>query len=156
MKRITEEEGLNLRKLDYWEVKYVKPIAFSLSDYDAEGFQTVTYYGESLKDLINSSKKPEWVYVLANQSIPGILKIGYTTTSIPQRTREINSSTGVITPWFPVFGYKCASGYMLEQEIHRYLENLGIRVNPNREGFEIDIDTAIEIIEDLGKKYTIL
>jgi hypothetical protein len=42
---------------------------------------------------------------------------------------------------------------MLEQDIHDYLEEIGVRVNPNREGFVIDTDTARNIIENIGKKY---
>jgi hypothetical protein len=69
------------------------------------------------------------------------------------RVKQINAATGVITPWYPVFTYKCPDGRMLEQEIHEYLEQIGVRVNPNREGFVLDTDTARNIIENIGKKY---
>jgi hypothetical protein len=42
---------------------------------------------------------------------------------------------------------------MLEQEIHEHLQLLGMRLNPNREGFVIDTDSARTIIESMGKKY---
>jgi hypothetical protein len=42
---------------------------------------------------------------------------------------------------------------MLEQEVHDHLEDIGVRVNPNREGFIIDTDSARNIIENIGKKY---
>jgi hypothetical protein len=35
------------------------------------------------------------------------------------------------------------------------LEELGYRVNPKREGFEIKSDMAIAVIEELGEKLTI-
>ena len=69
------------------------------------------------------------------------------------RVKQINSATGVIVPWYPVFSYKCPNGRMLERDIHEHLEMIGVRVNPNREGFIIDTDSARTIIEDLGKKY---
>ena len=56
-------------------------------------------------------------------------------------------------PWYPVFTYKCPDGKMLEQEVHDYLESIGVRVNDRREGFAIDTDQARAIIEELGKKY---
>ena len=79
--------------------------------------------------------------------------IGFTTTTVFDRVKQINSATGVITPWYPVFSYKCPNGRMLEQDIHSYLEDIGTRVSPNREGFVIDTDKAREIIERLGEKY---
>jgi hypothetical protein len=42
---------------------------------------------------------------------------------------------------------------MLEHDIHHHLEMLGVRVNPNREGFVISSDDARVIIEKLGTKY---
>ena len=150
LKRLSLEEAAKYHKLDLWDTK--RAIAFTLTPGD-DGFETVTYYGDSLRDIVGSNKRPEWIYVLVNKHIPGILKIGFTTTSIHQRVTEINAATGVITPWFPVFGYKCCNGYLLEQEIHRYLEGIGSRINEAREGFELDIDTAIDIIETIGSKY---
>jgi hypothetical protein len=108
---------------------------------------------EAMQDPSKGFKKPEWVYVLVNKSTLGICKIGMTTTSVAQRTQEINSATGVITPWYPVYSYKCLNSYMLEQDVHRYLERRGHRVAPNREGFYIDSNTAIAVIESLGNSY---
>ncbi len=92
---------------------------------------------------------------LSNPSIPGICKIGYTTTTVYQRVKEINRATGVITPWDPIFAYKCSDGRALEREIHEELEVMGVRVSNRREGFAIDTDSARIIIERLGKNYKI-
>ena len=121
----------------------------------AEGWEDVSYYMEGLVDPSLSARPPEWVYVLVNKGMPGICKIGMTTTSVPQRVREINSATGVITPWFAVYQYKCINSYALEQAVHRYLEDLGYRVNPNREGFEIRSDVAIQVIEHIADQLTV-
>lgn len=118
-----------------------------------EGWEDVTYYGESIFDASGAIRNPEWVYVLVNKSVPGICKIGMTTTSVRQRVAEINAATGVITPWFPVYSYKCVNSYLLEQEVHSRLEKLGFRVNNRREGFECTTNEAIRIIEELGWKY---
>lgn len=159
MKRISSEEThyyIRLEEGDPYRCR--KAVAFTLTpstDPGFEGWEDVTYYGEGILDPTLSVKKPEWVYVLVNKSIPGICKIGMTTTSVTQRVREINSATGVITPWFPVFKYKCINSRVLEREVHQRLEQLGHRVNPKREGFEVESQTAIDLINELGEKLTV-
>jgi len=129
-----------------------RAVAFTLTPIE-DGWERVDYYGESILDPTGAIKRPEWVYILVNRDIPGVCKIGMTTTSVEQRCREINSATGVITPWYPVYRYKCVNSRYLEQDVHSYLEERGFRANPNREGFYIDSNTAREIIELLGEKY---
>jgi hypothetical protein len=160
MKRITLEEAnyyIKLEETDPYRCR--KAVAFTLTpstDPGFEGWEDVTYFGEGILDPTLSVKKPEWVYVLVNKTIPGICKIGMTTTSVTQRVQEINSATGVITPWFPVFKYKCINSRVLEQAVHQHLEGLGHRINPKREGFEIESNIAIGIIKELGEKLTVL
>lgn len=120
-----------------------------------EGWEDITYYMEGIIDPTLSTREPEWVYVLVNKGVPNICKIGMTTTSVPQRVKEINSATGVITPWFEIFKYKCINSRVLEQAVHQRLEELGYRVNPNREGFEIRSDMAIAVIEEIGERLTV-
>jgi hypothetical protein len=159
MKRITLEEAKYYIKLEGEDpYKMRKAVAFNLTpsnDPGWEGWEEVTYYSEGILDPTLSIKKPEWVYVLVNKSIPGICKIGMTTTSVNQRVKEINSATGVITPWFSVFKYKCINSRRLEEEVHQHLERLGYRVNPKREGFEISSKVAIDVINELGEKLTV-
>jgi hypothetical protein len=69
------------------------------------------------------------------------------------RVKQINSATGVITPWYAVFTYKCPDGRSLEHDIHAHLEDIGVRINSKREGFTISSDDARVIIENIGKKY---
>jgi hypothetical protein len=157
MKRITQDEAKQYRKLEsntHFRHNMRQAIAFTLTPIDNEpGWETVTYYGASWIDPTQIPQRPHYIYILVNPSIPGICKIGYTTTTVYDRTKQINSATGVIAPWYPVFTYKCPNGRMLEQEIHTYLEDIGVRINPNREGFIIDTDSARNIIENIGKKY---
>jgi hypothetical protein len=129
-------------------------IAYTLTpDTNNPGWDEITYYGTSWIDPTNTPQNPHYIYILVNPSVPGVSKIGYTTTTVYDRTRQINAATGVIAPWYPVFSYKCPNGRLLEQEIHNYLEQIGVRVNPNREGFIIDTGSARTIIESIGKKY---
>jgi hypothetical protein len=151
-KRITVEESKYHIKLQPGEIDM--SVAFTLTPVEGQpGVEEVTYYGESVFDDMGNIRAPEWVYVLVNRSVPGVCKIGMTTTSVEQRTKEINSATGVITPWFPVFQFKCVNSRYLEKEVHKYLQEKGHRLNHRREGFEIDPTTASEVIRKLGEKY---
>ena len=159
MKKISENEThfyLRLQSGDPYICR--KAVAFTLTPSKEpgwEGWDDVTYYGEGIIDPTMSIKKPEWVYVLVNKSMPGICKIGMTTTSVPQRVKEINSATGVITPWFEVFKYQCINSRVLEQAVHAQLASRGYRINPKREGFEISSRDAIQVIKELGEKLTV-
>lgn len=161
IKRITPDEAkgyVRLTRNEYnWHGKAVAFTMLPSSDPEkaAEGWEDVEYYMEGIVDPSFSARPPEWVYVLVNKGVPGICKIGMTTTSVPQRVKEINSATGVITPWFAVYQYKCINSYALEQAVHAHLEQLGYRVNPNREGFEIRSEMAIAVIEELADRMTV-
>jgi len=165
MKRITEEEVKSYRVLTHEYISRYgmrQVTAFTLTPIpDEPGWEQVTYYGkryiDPLMEINNNSnhKPPHYIYVLVNASIPGICKIGYTTTTVYNRVTQINKATGVIIPWDPVFSYKCLNGRALERDIHEELELMGIRVNPKREGFNIDVDSARAVIERLGKNYKI-
>jgi len=43
---------------------------------------------------------------------------------------------------------------MLEEEVHSHLQEMGLRPNKRREGFTIDINDAIKVVEELGYKYS--
>lgn len=154
MRKLTEEEANFHIKLGSGQTYRAVGYTLTACAEDGwEGWEDVTYYGESVFDASGAIRKPEWVYVLVNKSIPGICKIGMTTTTVKDRCDEINASSGVITPWFPVYSYKCANSRYLEREVHETLQKMGHRVNPRREGFEIPSSQAISVIEDLGYKY---
>jgi len=162
MKRITEDEAKSYRVITHEHIRrngMHQVTAFTLSPIPSEpGWEQVTYYGKRYIDPlldINNIRRPHYIYILINPSIPGICKIGYTTTTVYDRVKQINSATGVITPWDPVFSFKCSDGRALEREIHEELELQGARVNDKREGFAIDTDSARVIVERLGKNYKI-
>lgn len=155
MKRITIQQAHFYIPLETEHIKhYTKVCAFTLSP-DKDNWEKVRYYGECILDERGNIRPHEWIYILVNRLMPGIIKIGRTTTSVSQRVKEINSATGVIERWQCVFKYKCINSQYLEQEIHMYLQERSFRVNPHREGFEIDVTSAIDIINELGEKYQI-
>ena len=89
------------------------------------------------------------IYVLQNTSVPGIFKIGFTERSVVDRVNEINSSSGVISPWQIRDFWFTQNPYIMEQEIHHRLEEY--RVEDNREGFAVNFMVARDVIfEVLG------
>jgi hypothetical protein len=99
------------------------------------------------------SKKSEFttghIYILQNTSVPGVYKIGFTERSVADRVNEINSATGVISPWQIRDFWFTQNPYLVEQEIHRRLEEY--RVEDNREGFAVNFMVARDVIfEVLG------
>ena len=161
MKRITQDEAKDYRRLDHdylYRNGMRQVVAFTLTPIpDEPGWEQATYYGKRYIDPLkdDNPNRPHYIYILVNPSVPGICKIGFTTTTVYQRVKEINRATGVIIPWDPVFSYKCSDGRALERDIHEYLSIRGVRVNNKREGFTIDVDSARDIIEKLGKNYKI-
>lgn len=162
LKRITPEEARYYIKVESDDAfRWSKTVAMTLTPTkdpklaEEGGWEDVTYYAKGILDPTLSVQKPEWVYVLVNKGVPGICKVGMTTTSVRQRVHEINSATGVITPWIAVYKYECINSLTLEQAVHAELQSLGYRVNPRREGFEVPSEVAIATIERLGEKLTV-
>jgi hypothetical protein len=104
------------------------------------------------KKKFGSKKSPHstgHIYVLQNTSVPGIFKIGFTERSVADRVNEINSATGVITPWQVRDFWFTQEPYLAEQEIHDKLQEY--RVENNREGFAVNFMVARDVIfEVLG------
>jgi hypothetical protein len=131
-----------------------KATAFTLTPDPANpGWDLVTYYQDSPLDRDGNLVPTEYVYVLVNKSMPDMVKIGMTIREVDQRAKEISGATGVPTPWIPVYSFKCFNSYKLEQELHAHLD--AVRVSGNREMFYLHSKDAIDIVNQLGVKYTI-
>ncbi|MDF3828316.1 MULTISPECIES: GIY-YIG nuclease family protein [unclassified Pseudocitrobacter] len=91
---------------------------------------------------------PGYVYILVNQSMPGLIKIGRTLRDSRMRAREL-SSTGVPTPFQVAFEIFADQHEALEEKIHYELADF--RVNVTREFFRYPLDKAIELLLKLSK-----
>ena len=119
---------------------------------EKEGWETVTYYtnrSRTLQYTPNSNK--QYVYVLTNESMPGLCKIGFTKSIPDKRAKQINAATGVAQDFIVEYAYPCFNGHDLEQEVHEYLDPY--RVNKNREFFRVTVGEAKAVIGRLGKRY---
>jgi hypothetical protein len=77
-----------------------------------------------------------FVYCLANESLPGIYKVGYTLKSPIGRAQELSRSTGVPTPFEVYFYIEVTNPAEVERLIHHEMEEF--RLSASREFFEID------------------
>lgn len=92
----------------------------------------------------------QWVYIMSNASMPGLLKIGMTTTSPQQRNRELGSATGVPTPFVLEYSLEVANARRVEQVIHKELS--AYRVNRRREFFEMEVSHAIRALKSVARQ----
>ncbi|MDT9874105.1 GIY-YIG nuclease family protein [Enterobacter cloacae] len=92
-------------------------------------------------DVPTDFRMEGWVYVLSNPCMPGIYKIGMTTTNPEVRARELSSATGVPAPFKVEAAFYSHSPLEAEKEIHDALSEW--RVNESREFFQLDLKEII-------------
>jgi T5orf172 domain. len=93
--------------------------------------------------------KAGFVYVLSNEAMPGVVKIGMTARDPKVRLKEINSATGVL-PFKLEAVIVSRNARWTEREVHKALE--GHRINSKREFFRLDSKRARKIIFDIARK----
>lgn len=89
------------------------------------------------------------VYILKNEAMPGLIKIGYTKENAEKRANELYT-TGVPQRFEVVYelnGLESEQYVKLEGEIHKELAQY--RVNPQREFFKYPADDAIQLLKKL-------
>ena len=85
-----------------------------------------------------------WVYVLTNQSMPGLVKIGRTAGTPAARARELSRSTGVPTPFEVAYAFECGDAISAEKAAHDIL--VRHRVSGRREFFAVKPEVAAQAI----------
>lgn len=87
-----------------------------------------------------------WVYIISNESMPDILKIGYTERDPRKRAYELYN-TGVPTAYKVDYFIYVSHPYEVEQKVHSILKS----VNVGKEWFKSSKKEAISSIEDAIK-----
>ena len=90
-----------------------------------------------------------YVYILTNEYLPGLLKIGMTTRTPEDRAVEI-SKTGVPGKWYVHYYLFVPNCTKIEKSVHQALHTF--RVDINREFFKVEMDYAINVINEHGFK----
>ena len=86
----------------------------------------------------------ETVYVLTNEAMEGLVKIGRTTTSVEQRIRELDN-TSMPLPFQCFYAGEVANSALVEGKLHRIFADKRIRIN--REFFRVDPNQVREAIQ---------
>lgn len=126
------------------------------SSYPAsEGWEDVRYYTNRPRhiQMPKGVTNCQWIYILSNDTMPGLVKIGFTKNKPSERVKQINAATGVALDFSVEWAYPCFNAHDLEKEIHIYLENQGFRVNKKKEFFNITTEQARSVIERIGEPY---
>lgn len=89
-----------------------------------------------------------YVYILINESMTGLIKIGRTKRDSRSRAREL-FKTGVPTPFQVAFEVFCDDYEAVEKKMHDELSDF--RVNSNREFFKYPVHKAIRLLQQNGE-----
>jgi len=87
-----------------------------------------------------------WVYVISNKSIPGSVKIGYSSKDPEARAKELNN-TGVPHPYQVEYEILVENPYQLEQLTHKNMKGK----RDNKEWFRCTAEEAIACIKQTHK-----
>lgn len=106
--------------------------------------EPLTIINEAVKtpDIPPDFRLNGWVYILMNEYMPDVYKVGMTTLSPEERAAQISQGTGIPFPFEVHSAYYSDNPKVHEAEIHGYLSEY--RISNNREFFHC----SIEIIED--------
>ena len=88
-----------------------------------------------------------WIYCVSNPLyLKNLYKIGFTEEENPfKRISELSSHTGIPVPFEVKFLINSENPRSDEKQIHKYLSTY--RINKDREFFEIDFETLLDIIQ---------
>jgi hypothetical protein len=83
---------------------------------------------------------PNIIYILTNEAMPGLVKIGFTDGSVEDRIRSL-ASTSVPLPFECYYAAEVDDMERVEKLLHQLFSEH--RVNPKREFFRIDPEKAV-------------
>ena len=90
-----------------------------------------------------------YLYVLANSSMPGLVKIGKTTRLPSERADELSRVTGVATPFIVVYEDYFDDCAAAESFVHTKLAADGHRLADNREFFRAPVSDVVKTIASI-------
>ena len=89
----------------------------------------------------------EFIYVLENPSMPGLVKIGRTNRNVSQRVNELSAPTGVPSIFVVAAEWAVTDSVRAERIIHERLSDY--RVSGSREFFKVETEAALAIVESI-------
>jgi hypothetical protein len=82
-----------------------------------------------------------YLYILSNESMPGIYKVGITSRTVEERVKELSNSTSIPTPFKIEKCYLVPNCQKAEEIVHKELKQF--RISNNREFFKTDLQSLI-------------
>ena len=82
------------------------------------------------------------VYIMVNDKVPDLVKIGKTTTSVEQRSKELSRDTGVPGKWVPLKWWLVPDCHIAERHVHKELS--AKRLQKNKEFFNFTGAEAVQ------------
>jgi hypothetical protein len=86
-----------------------------------------------------------FVYILINEAMPGLVKIGRTTTSVKQRISELNQPAGIPLPFTCYYAARVEDCIKVEKKLHEAFGDH--RVRDRREFFRLSPHRAQAALE---------
>jgi T5orf172 domain-containing protein len=86
-----------------------------------------------------------YLYILSNPAMPGLLKIGLTTRTVPDRVAELSAATGVPSAFAVEAYFESSDPQEHEKAVHRKLQNRRVA---GKEFFRVSLDEAIESLRN--------
>lgn len=147
MKFLTIEQSKKFIPISEDGYTHMEPHFFT-SVNDNDGWSEIFYFTNKPKKEFAGEFGEHFVYVLSNQYMPGLVKIGFTALNPYDRAMYISKSTGVPDNFEVDFAFRCIDGRKLEKMVHIHLNEF--RVKKQREFFKMEIQDAIETIINIG------
>lgn len=88
-----------------------------------------------------------FIYILKNNSMPNLVKIGYTDNTPKERVKSINTKTGVPEKFTIIYERKIENTQKVESKIHTKLYEF--RFKKNKEFFVLTEKTAIKYVDKI-------
>ena len=90
-----------------------------------------------------------YVYILTNDAMPGLIKIGSTRRNPAKRAETLSEHTGVPLSFTVSYSTVVGNCRLVEKMTHERLD--GYRVSSAREFFRISVEDAARVIEDIAR-----
>lgn len=93
-----------------------------------------------------------FVYILTNEYMPGVYKIGCTERSPRKRALELSAPTGVPAPFKVLCFIECEDFQKAERRVHEWMADY--RISENREFFCGGLEFAIRILFWMPERFS--
>jgi len=148
MVRIDIEEAKNYQP--FVDAPFSGDPEFYTIEEDKDGWEVVRYFTKHNKIDTEGKLGSQYVYVLSNEYMPGLLKIGYTYNDPGVRAGQL-FKTGVPDSFKIEYYGKCFNGMRVEREVHKKLKDK--RVRDDREFFKTEVEEVKILIDEMIKKF---